>query len=143
MPKKTVDEFNDSTDYHDLPERMSSGGMVGRQEYGTMKPRKMNEDMPSYAGMSGRQEHGTMVPRRMREEMPGYAAGGFVEPEENYDWEMGHASEYDSSGEPHTEDDVESDHPMEFMAKGGRVKKMARGGMINRSNFAKALRKSY
>lgn len=75
-------------------------------------------------------------------EMPehAYAVDGMV-PENNYDYQMGHAMEYDSSGEPHTEDDLEDDHPMEYMSHGGRVKKMARGGMVPHPMFAKAIRK--
>jgi hypothetical protein len=72
----------------------------------------------------------------------GYAYGGMVEDkEENYDYEMGHEEEYDSSGEPHTEDEPEDKHPMEYMAYGGKVKRMNRGGMASRPAFAQALRK--
>lgn len=95
MPKKTVKEFDESTDYDQLPEHV-----------------KMAE-------------------------------GGMITPEDNFDWDEGHAYEYDSSGEPHTEHELESEHPMEFMHKGGRIKRMAHGGMVSRSNFAKALRKAY
>lgn len=60
---------------------------------------------------------------------------------ENFDEEMGEAHEYDSSGEPHTEDKFEDEQPMEFMGYGGRVKRMARGGMVPHPKFAQALRK--
>lgn len=73
----------------------------------------------------------------------GYAHGGMVE--ESYDEEMGEAHDFDSSGEPHTDDEYEDEHPMEYMAHGGRVKKMAKGGMVAAPHpmFAKALRKRY
>lgn len=93
MPKKTVNEFDEATDFEHLPEKKT-----------------------------------------------GYAYGGEVE---NYDEEMGEASEYDSAGEPHTEDKLEDEEPMEFMSHGGMAKKMSRGGMVHNSNFAKALRKKY
>lgn len=91
----------------------------------------------------------------------GYAMGGRVDlsddydggeydddfelPDNNFDYEVGHATDYDSSGEPHTEDESEADHPMEYMSRGGvvRKKKMNKGGLVARSNFAKALRQKY
>ncbi len=94
MPKKTVDEFDQATDFHGLPEHV----------------KKMYD-------------------------------GGMVE-DENPDVEQGEASEFDSTGEPHTEHYKEDDEPMEYMAHGGRVKRMARGGMVHNSGFAKALRKA-
>lgn len=95
LPKKTVQEYDDSTDFEDLPERVE-----------------------------------------------GYSEGGMIEPENNYDWDMGHATSYDSSGEPHTEDELESEHPMEYMNKGGRAKKMNRGGVARDPEFVKALRRA-
>lgn len=74
------------------------------------------------------------------EEMGHYAHGGEVP--ESYDEEMGEAEEYDSSGEPHTEDKFEDEQPMEYMSRGGRVKRMSRGGMVSHPSFAKALRKA-
>lgn len=68
------------------------------------------------------------------------AHGGMVP--ENYDVEMGEADEYDSSGEPHTEDKMEDEQPMEYMSMGGRVKRMAKGGMVPHPSFVKALRKA-
>lgn len=96
MPKSTVDEFDEATDFEHLPAKKHN-----------------------------------------------YAYGGMVDEPINYDEEMGEAHEYDSAGEPHTEDKFEDEQPMEFMSQGGMVKKMSRGGMVNRSNFAKALRKKY
>lgn len=97
MPKKTVKEFDESTNYEDLPEHVEK-----------------------------------------------YSHGGRV-PEENFDEQEGDASEYDSSGEPNTEpnteDKLEDEEPMEYMAKGGMIKKMSRGGKVN-PRFAKALSKA-
>jgi hypothetical protein len=74
------------------------------------------------------------------EKASGYSFGGEVEDEDdNFDYDMGHAEEFDSSGEPHTEDELEDRHPMEFMSRGGMVKKMSRGGRAHNSSFAKAL----
>ena len=41
---------------------------------------------------------------------------------ENFDEEEGHATSFDSAGEPGTEDELEDEHPMSYMAAGGRVK---------------------
>lgn len=95
LPKKTVKDYNESTEFDDLPESVD-----------------------------------------------GYSQGGMIEPKNDYDWDMGHASEYDSSGEPHTEDELESEHPMEYMNRGGSVKKMNRGGAIKNPEFIKALRRA-
>lgn len=102
MPKKTVDEFDEATDFKHLPEEVEHDA------------------------------HGGMAH---------YAYGGEVP--ENYDVEMGEAHEYDSSGEPHTEYKFEDEQPMEFMSRGGKVRRMSKGGMIHSRNFAKALRKAY
>lgn len=95
MPKKTVQEFDDETDFEDLPE-----------------------------------------------EVPKYAFGGKVDPLDSFDYMKGNEEEYDSSGEPHRDDDLEDKHPMEYMAHGGRVTRMARGGRVPSSDFVKALRRS-
>jgi hypothetical protein len=81
------------------------------------------------------------------EEMPEqYAYGGMVEEEEEdlpYDYVMGHSRTPVSSGEPNTEFDFEDDHPMEYMNKGGMIKRMSKGGMVPRHpGFVKALRKA-
>lgn len=84
----------------------------------------------------------------MEEPMPGYYDGGRVDEyedgmEDNLDYEMGHATSYDSAGEPHTEDKFEDEQPMEFMSRGGMVKKrMSRGGKVPSPGFAKALKKA-
>lgn len=116
MPKKTVDEFDefdDSTDFSHLPEhKMAFGGEIEAPEHGD---EDMEYDFP----------HDPDMPQH-------FAHGGMVNPDE----EQGEMDEFDSSGEPHTEDDMEDEHPMEFMSRGGRVRKMASGG------FARALRKA-
>lgn len=68
------------------------------------------------------------------------AYGGEVE---SPDEEQGEMDEFDSSGEPHTGDMMEDEQPMEYMARGGRIKRMAKGGMIHSPRFAKALRKQF
>ena len=73
-------------------------------------------------------------PDQEDEETPHFADGGIV-PDENFDYSEGHASEYDSSGEPGTEDYQEDEQPMSFMARGGRVKKMASGGKMPSPHF--------
>jgi hypothetical protein len=175
MPKKTVDEFDHSTDYEHLPEKMNFGGKA-HLEYGDEDAPHNFEEMPNMdrGGRMKVMRHNEMAPHMNRggsmhvpeemEEAPrlsrggramkGYAAGGMVDDEaytpDNYDYQMGHASEYDSAGEPHTEDDLEDEHPMEYMAAGGVVppahgmhvrggKKMSKGGMAR--GFAKALMK--
>lgn len=69
------------------------------------------------------------------------AEGGMVE-DENPDEEQGEMDEFVSSGEPHTEDEHEDEHPMEYMAHGGRVKRMAKGGKAPSPGFVKALKRS-
>lgn len=65
-----------------------------------------------------------------------------IKPEDDFDYEMGHASDYDSSGEPHTDHDLEDERPMEFMSRGGMVKRMYKGGHVPNPRFAKALRRT-
>jgi hypothetical protein len=100
LPKKTVKEFDESTDYNDLPEHARD-----------------------------------------------YAYGGEVQDSDDprsFDYDTGHAHDYDSSGEPHTEFEFEDEQPMEFMNRGGMIKRMASGGVVKRNpGFAKALRKMY
>lgn len=148
MPKKTVHEFDEATDFHDLPEHVkkahggrmySEGGMVDHMQEGEMRAPHNEEEMPDYDGNGAHYQMGDPMDERNKEELPHFAHGGMV----NYDYEMGNASEFDSSGEPHTEDDLEDEHPMEYMAKGGRAKKMARGGMsMPHPQFLKALTKA-
>lgn len=116
LPKKTVREFDDETDFDHLPERkMSHGGMADHMEHGEKRAPHRDEMMPRF-----------------------YNKGGMV----NYDEEMGEAEEYDSIGEPHTEDELEDKHPMEYMSYGGRAKKMAYGGRLSdKSKFIKALKR--
>ena len=76
------------------------------------------------------------------EEAHQYAHGGMVEDDESFDEEMGEAHDYDSAGEPHTEDDFEDEKPMEFMSRGGIVKRMGMSGKMPSPHFAKALRKA-
>lgn len=54
---------------------------------------------------------------------------------ENYDNE--------SEGSNYRYEPKEEQNPQVMMNKGGMVKKMSQGGMVNKSNFAKALRKRY
>lgn len=76
------------------------------------------------------------------DEFEHFSHGGMVEDEsDNYDYEMGHQSEYNSSGDPHTEDKLEDEHPMEYMSNGGKVRRMAKGGLARPSGFIQAIRK--
>lgn len=109
MPKKTVDEFDNVTDFDHLPEHVKKyyrGGFV------------KDDEPPHESEMTG-----------VDHSMP---------PGESFDYDMGHASDFDSSGEPHTEFDDEADHPMEFMSKGGKVPRRT----MNRGAFVKALKRS-
>ena len=92
MPKKTVNEYDQSTDFEDLPEKVE-----------------------------------------------GYAMGGMIE--DDFDYEKEHEEEFDSSGEPHTNDDLEDRHPMEYMNRGGKVRGYASGGMVSNPVFVKAIKR--
>lgn len=108
-----------------------------------------------YEGGMAHMQHGEEELPHHEEMMPKYAYGGMVNhpedehsysmpsPRENPDYEQGHMDEFDSAGEPHTEDKKEDEQPMEYMSHGGRVKRMAKGGMVHNSKFARALRKGY
>lgn len=139
MPKKVVDEFDDTTAYDHLPEYAAAhGGMVPHMEHGEEAAPHVKQGMPKYgSGPSAKMQHGDEQEHMMKERLPHFADGGMVGM--NYDYDMGHATEYDSSGEPHTEFETEDEHPMEYMSQGGRAKKMAKGGMVARSKFVKAL----
>lgn len=90
LPKKKVDEFDQSTDYSDIPEKMWSGGVFVDPDD--------DQDQSAIDANS-----------------------------ENEDEVTGNFHPYVSSGEPHTDDDLEYDHPMEYMNKGGMVSHLNRG----------------
>lgn len=119
-------------------QKMAYGGMVDHMQEGEDRAPHDMEEMPDYEGNYAYIQQGVKEAPEYEEEMPHFARGGIVP--ENYDRMMGDATEFDSTGEPHTEDKLEDEDPMEFMARGGRVKRMAKGGMV-RSKFANALRK--
>ena len=124
MPKKASEE---DMDHMHLPARegMAFGGEVEADEE--------DEDRPDLGeGGFGDDSSGDAMH---------FADGGQV-PEYNFDEQEGDASEYDSTGEPGTEHDQEDEQPMEFMARGGRVKKMAFGGKAKMPspNFVKQMR---
>lgn len=62
-----------------------------------------------------------------------FSDGGVIDEDMSEGWEN-FLEPHDSAGEPHTRDKREDEEPEEYMAYGGRVKKMSSGG------FAKALR---
>lgn len=105
---------------------------------------KMREMNPSKKRYFEYLEKQGKFPREASDDEPGYAHGGYVEDDEpeSFDYEMGHAHDYDSSGEPHTDDKFEDEQPMEYMNKGGRAYRMSRGGRVPPSGFARALMKS-
>lgn len=141
MPKKTVKEFDEATDYEGLPEhvKMAMGGMVPHMEHGEEEAPHDMEQMPSYAGSASRYQMGDPSDPRNEEMMPHLAEGGIV-PDYNFDYNKGNQSEYDSSGEPHTEFEKEDEKPMEFMAMGGRIGKMS-SYKAPRPAFVKALKR--
>jgi len=168
MPKKVVDEFDEATNFDKLPEQVqyAMGGRVGKLQAGYKQPMQHKTMEPSFQSdeRAGEIQYGIKKPPHTKQAKPsieqddrvGYlqsgvkkapikkeqvqklAHGGMV----NYDYEMGNADEYDSSGEPHTEFELEDEHPMEYYAMGGKVKKMAKGGMAKKSQFVAALRKA-
>lgn len=93
------------------------------------------------------------MPKKEEMDIPSYAFGGMIDEEadeeDNFDWIMGHAHDFDSSGEPHTANKFEDEQPMEFMSHGGKVigKKMFKGGKISQKmkgpSFALALKKRF
>lgn len=87
-------------------------------------------------------------PKSAKRDMPEYAYGGrvdddFEEPEYNIDMIHGHATDFDSSGEPNTEYDYEGEHPMEYENEDMIPRRISKGGMVKRSGLAKALRRGY
>lgn len=69
-----------------------------------------------------------------------FAYGGMVE--EPIDAPDDKVEEYETSGEPHTDEPLEAPKPIGLLAQGGRVKKMAAGGKVPHPMFARAIRKS-
>jgi hypothetical protein len=142
--------------------RYAMGGMVGHDSEGDEQSRKYPYDVESHRQAAVHDEH-----------RGGYAYGGQIDDEDDgltWDEETGNPPHRNSSGEPHTDDDLEEEYPMEYMAaEGGMVstprdypsfksyplqnkkklddkgsfytqKKMNRGGMVDHG-FAKALKK--
>lgn len=143
MPKKTVHEFDEATDYSGLPEHVKKafGGRIEvPEDYESMPDMASSDYGPRH--MHEEHDEEEMPYESHGENMPEHYAHGGIVPEDNYDYQMGNATSYDSTGEPHTEFEHEDEHPMEYMHKDGMMKKMARGGMMRSPDFVKALRKA-
>lgn len=164
MPKKTVDEFDDSSDFEDMPERvqMSLGGRIPDYSQGSQPLLKRKQplggedlsydmqdgvedaphDMEDFPDMGEEEDlelqSGMRIPPHMKQRVQKLAYGGMAGT--NYDYEMSNSDEYVSSGEPGTEFHKENKKPMSYYAKGGSVGKKPMHPVM-RSKFVSALRK--
>lgn len=118
--------------FHALKEK----GKMSPQVVKEFDEASAGEQLPQKLSMGGKVGQYS----KAKEQATGYAYGGEVDYEDDFDEQTANTHPYDSSGEPHTEDDLEDEHPMEFMSEGGMAGaddfygnapyKYAKGGMV-------------
>lgn len=116
MPKKTVDEFDLTSRGDDLPEYVeqhAEGGEAG------------SDDPYSSFGKNVAENAGNNPDATKQISKSFMAHGGMTEDEETSDYMAD-----DSSGEPHTEGELEEEHPMEYMSIGGSIGNVKGGGLF-------------
>lgn len=103
MPKKTVHEFDEASKGMKLPQHKAYGGMM--------------DDDNSYKATTN--SLGTEIGYPGSPKKKKMAYGGLTMDGQTEDEAWGTYEPFDSSGEPHTEHERETEHPMEYMSEGG------------------------